>query len=163
MANNQPFSSTPVVPSDTINIQLPGIITSGNNGSVPPTILADLLQNFLNSATNPNGYNISGGDVVINAAGEIAEILQVDSATQLTLIAPGLAAGTYDIYKGNKSGDSAFTLFVGTGGAGSTLKVRTANGEDVTLDNVPDSSFIPLQVIRVFATGTTCSNILALN
>ena len=28
--------------------------------------------------------------------------------------------------------------------------------------NVPDSSFIPLQVVRVFATGTTCSEILAL-
>ena len=73
------------------------------------------------------------------------------------------AATTYDIYKGNLDGETAFTLFVGTGGAGSTLKVRTANGEDVTLNNVPDSSFIPLQVIRVFATGTTCSNILALN
>ena len=73
------------------------------------------------------------------------------------------AATTYDIYKGNVGGDTAYTLFVGTGGAGSTLKIRTANGEDVTLNNVPDSSFIPLQAIRVFATGTTCSNILALN
>ena len=163
MANNQPFSSTPVVPSDSINIQLPGIITSGTKAAGLPTDLTDPGQNFLNSATNPNGYNIRGGDIVINAAAEIAEVLQVDSATELTLIAPGLAAGTYDIYKGNRSGDTAFTLFVGTGGAGSTLKVRTANGEDVTLDNVPDSSFIPLRVIRVFATGTTCSNILALN
>ncbi len=163
MANNQPFSSTPVVPSDSINIQLPGIITSGTKAAGPATTLADPGQNFLNSATNPNGYNIRGGDIVINAAAEIAEVLQVDNATQLTLIAPGLAAGTYDIYKGNRSGDTAFTLFVGTGGAGSTLKVTTAEGEDVTLNNIPDSSFIPLQVIRVWATGTTCSNILALN
>ena len=160
MANNQPFSSVPVIPSDTLNIPQPGIITSGTNSTVGTT-LTDAGNNFLNSVTNPNGYNISGGDVVY-AGGAIDEILAVATANTLPMQS-STAAATYDIYKGNIGGDTAFTLFVGTGGAGSTLKVRTANGEDVTLNNVPDSSFIPLQVIRVFATGTTCSNILALN
>ena len=160
MANNQPFSSVPVIPSDTLNIPQPGIITSGTNSTVGTT-LTDAGNNFLNSVTNPNGYNISGGDVVY-AGGAIDEILAVATANTLTMQS-STAAATYDIYKGNIGGATAFTLFVGTGGAGSTLKVRTANGEDVTLNNVPDSSFIPLQVIRVFATGTTCSNILALN
>ena len=160
MANNQPFSSVPVIPSDTLNIPQPGIITSGTNSTVGTT-LTDAGNNFLNSVTNPNGYNISGGDVVY-AGGAIDEILAVATANTLTMQS-STAAATYDIYKGNIGGDTAFTLFVGTGGAASTLKVRTANGEDVTLNNVPDSSFIPLQVIRVFATGTTCSNILALN
>tara|TARA_R100001443_G_scaffold81498_1_gene88422 strand:+ start:1695 stop:2177 length:483 start_codon:yes stop_codon:yes gene_type:complete len=160
MANNQPFSSVPVIPSDTLNIPQPGIITSGLNATVGTT-LTDPGNNFLNSVTNLNGYNISGGDVVY-AGGAIDEILAVATATTLTM-QTSTAATTYDIYKGNVGGDTAFTLFVGTGGAASTLKVRTANGEDVTLNNVPDSSFIPLQVIRVFATGTTCSNILALN
>ena len=160
MANNQPFSSVPVIPSDTLNIPQPGIITSGTNSTVGTT-LTDAGNNFLNSVTNPNGYNISGGDVVY-AGGAIDEILAVATANTLTMQS-STAAATYDIYKGNIGGDTAFTLFVGTGGAGSTLKVRTANGEDVTLNNIPDSSFIPLQAIRVFATGTTCSNILALN
>ena len=160
MANNQPFSSVPVIPSDTLNIPQPGIITSGTNSTVGTT-LTDAGNNFLNSVTNPNGYNISGGDVVY-AGGAIDEILAVATANTLTMQS-STAAATYDIYKGNIGGDTAFTLFVGTGGAGSTLKVRTANGEDVTLNNVPDFSFIPLQVIRVFATGTTCSNILSLN
>ena len=160
MANNQPFSSVPVIPSDTLNIPQTGIITSGTNATVGTT-LTDAGNNFLNSVTNPNGYNISGGDVVY-AGGAIDEILAVATANTLTMQS-STAATTYDIYKGNVGGDTAYTLFVGTGGAGSTLKIRTANGEDVTLNNVPDSSFIPLQVIRVFATGTTCSNILALN
>ena len=160
MANNQPFSSVPVIPSDTLNIPQPGIITSGTNSTVGTT-LTDAGNNFLNSVTNPNGYNIRGGDVVY-AGGAIDEIEAVATANTLTM-KTSTAATTYDIYKGNIGGDTAFTLFVGTGGAASTLKVRTANGEDVTLNNVPDSSFIPLQVIRVFATGTTCSNILALN
>jgi len=160
MANNQPFSSVPVIPSNTINIPKPGIITSGFNSTVGTT-LTDAGNNFLNSVTNLNGYNISGGDVVY-AGGAIELITAVATANTLTM-KTSTAATLYDIYKGNVDGDTAFTLFVGTGGAASTLKVRTANGEDVTLNNVPDSSFIPLQVIRVFASGTTCSNILALN
>ena len=160
MANNQPFSSVPVIPSDTLNIPQPGIITSGTNSTVGTT-LTDAGNNFLNSVTNPNGYNISGGDVVY-AGGAIDEILAVATANTLTMQS-STAAATYDIYKGNIGGDTAFTLFVGTGGAGSTLKLRTPAGDDVTLNNIPDSSFIPLQAIRVFATGTTCSDILALN
>ena len=68
----------------------------------------------------------------------------------------------YTIYSPNQDGKTSFTLFVGDGGAATTLRVLTAAGDDVTLTNVPDSSFIPLQVVRVFATGTTCSEILAL-
>jgi len=165
MAQNQPSSAIAVIPSDTINIPVPGIITSGTNTSGVATTLTDAGQDFTNAATNANGYNISGGDVVISAAGVICEIASVDSATQLTLLAPGIAAGAYDIYKGNYQiqGESeGFTLFVGTGGPATVLRIQTVTGQDVSLLNVPDSSFIPIQVQRVWAATTTCSNILAL-
>ncbi len=162
MAQNQPSSAIAVIPSDTINIPVPGIITSGTNTG-GATTLTDAGQDFLNSATNANGYNISGGDVVISAAGVICEIESVDSATQLTLLAPGIAAGTYDIYKGNyqlKAGISpGYSLYVGTGG---TLVVLTISGQEVTLLNVGDATWVPLQVQRVLATGTTASDIIAL-
>jgi hypothetical protein len=163
MAQNQPSSAIAVIPSDTINIPVPGIITSGTNTG-GATTLTDAGQDFLNSATNANGYNISGGDVVISAAGVISEIASVDSATQLTLLT-AIAAGTYDIYKGNYQilGESeGFTLFVGTGGPATVLRIQTLTGQDVSLLNIPDSSFIPIQVQRVWATTTTCSNIIAL-
>ena len=163
MAQNQPSKAIAVIPSDTINIPVPGIITSGTNTG-GATTLTDAGQDFRNSATNPNGYNISGGDVVISAAGVISEIASVDSATQLTILT-AIAAGTYDIYKGNYQiqGESeGFTLFVGTGGPASVLRIQTLTGQDVTLVNIPDSSFIPIQVQRVWATTTTCSNIIAL-
>ena len=165
MAQNQPSSAIAVIPSDSINIPVPGIITNGTNTSGVATTLTDAGQDFTNATTNANGYNISGGDVVISAAGVICEIASVDSATQLTLLAPGIAAGTYDIYKGNYQiqGESeGFTLFVGTGGPATVLRIQTVTGQDVTLLNVPDSSFIPIQVQRVWAATTTCSNILAL-
>ena len=163
MAQNQPSSAIAVIPSDTINIPVPGIITSGT-AAATGTTLTDGGQDFLNSATNANGYNISGGDVVISAAGVISEIASVDSATQLTLLT-AIAAGTYDIYKGNYQilGESeGFTLFVGTGGPATVLRIQTLTGQDVSLLNIPDSSFIPIQVQRVWATTTTCSNIIAL-
>ena len=165
MAQNQPSSAIAVIPSDSINIPVPGIITNGTNTSGVATTLTDAGQDFTNATTNANGYNISGGDVVISAAGVICEIASVDSATQLTLLAPGIAAGTYDIYKGNYQilGESeGFTLFVGTGGPATVLRIQTLTGQDVSLLNIPDSSFIPIQVQRVWATTTTCSNIIAL-
>jgi len=163
MAQNQPSSAIAVIPSDTINIPVPGIITSGTNTG-GATTLTDAGQDFTNATTNANGYNISGGDVVISAAGVISEIASVDSATQLTLLT-AIAAGTYDIYKGNYQilGKSeGFTLFVGTGGPATVLRIQTLTGQDVSLLNIPDSSFIPIQVQRVWATTTTCSNIIAL-
>jgi|TARA_R110001583_G_scaffold123687_2_gene275137 hypothetical protein len=163
MAQNQPSKAIAVIPSDTINIPVPGIITSGTNTG-GATTLTDAGQDFTNATTNANGYNISGGDVVISAAGVISEIASVDSATQLTLLT-AIAAGTYDIYKGNYQilGESeGFTLFVGTGGPATVLRIQTLTGQDVSLLNIPDSSFIPIQVQRVWATTTTCSNIIAL-
>jgi len=163
MAQNQPSSAIAVIPSDTINIPVPGIITSGTNTG-GATTLTDAGQDFTNATTNANGYNISGGDVVISAAGVISEIASVDSATQLTLLT-AIGAGTYDIYKGNYQilGESeGFTLFVGTGGPATVLRLQTLTGQDVSLLNIPDSSFIPIQVQRVWATTTTCSNIIAL-
>ena len=50
-------------------------------------------------------------------------------------------------------------LYVGTGGA---LVVKTAGGDTVTFANVPDGTFLPVQVLQVLATGTDASDILAL-
>lgn len=53
---------------------------------------------------------------------------------------------------------SASTLYVGTGG---TLQVVTAGGDTVTFQSVPNG-FFPVKVTKVFATGTTASNIVRL-
>lgn len=49
-------------------------------------------------------------------------------------------------------------LYVGTSG---NLRVLTAGGDDVVFNAVP-VGFFPVQVIRVFATNTVASNIIAL-
>lgn len=50
-------------------------------------------------------------------------------------------------------------LYIGTGG---TLVVQGNDSADVTFLNVPNGTILPIAVSRVKATGTTCSNIIAL-
>ncbi len=57
------------------------------------------------------------------------------------------------------SGNNGCVLYVGTGG---TLKVTTIGGDEVTFTGIVSGTFVPVQVIRVWATGTSASNILAL-
>lgn len=50
-------------------------------------------------------------------------------------------------------------LYVGTGG---DLKILTEGGDEVTLPNVQDGSFIPISIKRVYSTDTTADDIVAL-
>ena len=50
-------------------------------------------------------------------------------------------------------------LFIGTGG---DVKVTTISGDDVTFKNLPNGSVLAVQVKKVFKTGTSASNIVAL-
>jgi hypothetical protein len=57
------------------------------------------------------------------------------------------------------SGNNGCVLYVGTGG---TLKVSTIGGDEVTFTGIVSGTFVPVQVLRVWATGTSASNIVAL-
>lgn len=56
-------------------------------------------------------------------------------------------------------GNNGCVLYVGVGG---DLRVMTVGGDEVTFYNIQDGSFLPVQVLRVYATGTTATNIVAL-
>ena len=57
------------------------------------------------------------------------------------------------------SGEPFFAVYVGTGG---NLKVDMADGGSaVTLSNVASGQLLPIMVERIYATGTTASNIIA--
>jgi hypothetical protein len=45
------------------------------------------------------------------------------------------------------------------GGAGN-VKVTTAQGDEVTFSSIPSGQVIPVQVIRVWNTGTTATDLL---
>jgi hypothetical protein len=159
MASNQPVSAIRVIPSDSINIPKPGSVVGGNS-STNGTTLTDATASFKSNF-------ISGGDVVY-VGSEIHEILSVDSDTVITLKTAVVAAApyAYKIFKGNggdlKQGYDGYSLFVGT--TGDVVVLTPGAGQDeVTLVNIANASFIPLQVIRVLNTGTTATDIIALD
>ena len=169
MASNQPTQAITVIPSDAINIPEPGsYLTGGNTGS--GTTLTTAGAKFLGTFNAGNtGYSnrVAAGDVIYQGT-TIVTVVSVDSDTQLTVSAALTGGGaTYEIYKGNGgaqtqllAGNEGFSLFVGTGGNIAVIPASTT--DTVILKNVPDSSFIPLQVARVSSTDTTAADIIAL-
>ena len=166
MASNQPTQAITVIPSDAINIPEPGsYLTGGNTGS--GTTLTTAGAKFLGTFNAGNtGYSnrVAAGDVIYQGT-TIVTVVSVDSDTQLT-VSDVLAGGTYEIYRGNggaqtqlPAGNEGFSLFVGT--AGNLAVIPASSTDTVILKNVPDSSFIPLQVTRVVA-ATTAADIVAL-
>ena len=66
-----------------------------------------------------------------------------------TVNIPSLTGGT----------NNGCVLYVGGTG---NLKVLTVGGDEVVLVNIQGGTFVPVQVLRVFATGTTAASIVAL-
>ena len=79
--------------------------------------------------------------------------LQVGRAASVT---PSDTANIHSVSGGTNNG---CVLYVGSAG---NLRVQTVGGDDVTFNNINTGAFIPVQIVRVYATGTTASNILAL-
>jgi hypothetical protein len=79
--------------------------------------------------------------------------LQVGRAASVT---PSDTTNIPDIAGGSNNG---CVLFVGTAG---NLRVQTVGGDDITFNNINTGAFLPVQVVRVYATGTTAGNIIAL-
>lgn len=168
MASNQPTQAITVIKSDTINIPEPGsYLTGGNTGS--GTTLTTAGAKFLGTFNAGNtGYSnrVAAGDVIYQGT-TIVTVVSVDSDTQLTVSAALTGGGaTYEIYRGNggaqtqlPAGNEGFSLFVGT--AGNLAVIPASSTDTVVLKNVPDSSFIPLQVARVLS-STTAADIVAL-
>lgn len=155
MANQklQGRSAIEVYPADGIKIPTPAAKkASGANTSVVASQLVDSSADFV-------AKNIEIGDIVYNnTAGAVAVVLAV-TATTLTLSANIflVTPQNYTVY--NKNSVDGPVLYVGTGGS---LTVLTVGLNEVTFTNVANGSFIPVMVYGVQATGTTCSDIIAL-
>jgi hypothetical protein len=50
-------------------------------------------------------------------------------------------------------------LYVGVGGH---VKVQTRQGSDITFYNMNNGQFVPVQVNKVYATGTTATNLVSM-
>ncbi len=153
-------SALAVYPSDNANIPAPSqIVSSAATGTT-----ADKL---VDSAKDFNALNVFAGDIVYNTAdGTAATVVKVDSATTLSLNADIMAsAETYVIYTASSQktyapAGNGCLLYVGD--ADGDLVCKTAAGQDVKFVGLKAGSFLPVQVVKVYATDTTLTNIMAI-
>lgn len=136
---------------DTINLRAvveSGTCTAGTTG----TTVVDSTATF-----ETNG--VKRGDLVVNTTDGVASrVLSVTNETTLEVITTGLFASTegYEVWSET---DEPAVLYVG--GAGNA-RVRTVGGNDVAFNGLTAGQFVPVQVKRVYTTGTTATNLVAL-
>jgi hypothetical protein len=153
-----------VIPSDNTNIPMPNEITSFTSTTgLAAFKLIDSTKNFSSVGVKP--LNVKVGDIVYNFSSSptsAAQVIKVDSATQLTLNANifTVVGSSYTLYSGTNIAGSIepCVLYVGFGGF---LNVVTAGGDDVLFTSVPSGTFLPIQVIKV-KEGGSASDIVAL-
>jgi hypothetical protein len=150
----QTSSALSIYSTDNAYIPSLSIAASGLNGSTVVDELEDVTADFV-------AANIKAGDVVYNNATlQVATVLDVIDQTRLLLNANIFTSTgeSYTVYVQNMPNNGC-VLFVGVGG---TLRVITAGGQDVTFNAILGGTFLPVQILKVFQTGTTATNLIAL-
>jgi hypothetical protein len=113
-------------------------IATGTNGTTATNKLVGVNTNF--SATLASGTFIQKRDVVVNTtAGTAAFVGAVDDATNLSLVDAA-----------NSNANIMTT--------GQSYEIYRA----VIFQNIPAGTFLPIQVDRIFALGTTADDIVAM-
>jgi hypothetical protein len=142
-----------IVTSDDANIPFPNVIASGTSDTVTANQLNDTTGTFVTS-------NVQTGDVVVNlTTNQSATVVSVIDEDNLLMNANIFLASADDfvIYANNRK--EGCVLYIGAGG---TLRVITAGGQDVTFYGILGGSFLPVNVLKVFQTGTSASELVAL-
>lgn len=143
-----------VVPSDDANIPVIGY------GTVTGTTTATTADKLVDSGATFVTDKVKVGDVVYNTTDDTAAtVTAVDSETTLSVNANIFASGeAYTVYLQERD-NLGCVLYVGTAG---DVKIETQNGDEVTFENVNSGQFMPINVVKVFSTGTTATGIIAL-
>ena len=137
------------------NTDIPDIGTAGPTGTTTSGSASQLIDTAATFLTSGVKLNM----IVVNTTdGTQTTVTGIDNDTTLTVAENifAVTAKAYVIYGGEQEGA---VLYIGTAGA---LKVTTIAGDAVTFIGINTGAFFPVQVAKVWATGTTASNIIAL-
>lgn len=136
------------------NTDIPNIGIVGPSG----TTTSAATNQLIDSAANFTAETVQTGMIVVNTTdGTQTTVLSIENTTTLNVtndIMPNAKA--YQLYDGNQEGA---VLFIGTAG---NLKVTTVGGDEITFQGINTGTFFPVNVVKVFATGTSADNIIAL-
>ena len=147
-----------VIPSDNVNIPNPSspnvegaIQAKGPNDEIQFT--EDILE----------GTEFKRGAIIINTTTGVIGTIEA-------VIAPGVAAVDTNFYNGSNNGNAIIIyadenegciIYIGNTANGANIHVETASGQEVVYENVPQGSFLPVQVVRVNAGLTTVEDLIA--
>ena len=150
------------------NTDIPNIGVVGPSGNTDATGGANkYLIDGNRTGTDTNDFatlkftlcGLKKGMIIVNTTdGTQSELVAVINDTTIEVKEAIFAAQpkAYAVYGGVQEGA---VLYIGSAG---NIKVTTVAGDIVTFSNVLAGSFFPVNVIKVFGTGTTAANIIAL-
>lgn len=154
-----------VISSDTLPIPSPNIpVLSGTTTAATANKLVDVGADF---------SNVSVGDIVYNTKDDTsATVTAIDTSTILSLSADIFTSPEeYKIFLGGPNGSSRIDssegclLYVGSNDATMDIaksyvdiKVQTTAGNDITFANFPVGSYLPIQILKLYTTGTDAAS-----
>ena len=144
---------------DSVNLYDVRVSSTASVGSGTPVGGGFALVDF----SAPFG-NVEVGDLVYNTSSipNVTTITEIINAGNVRIKdSIGVTSGVS--FRVLKRSTGPATLYIGTASASNTLKVRTAGGDDVVYDNVDAGGMLPVQITRIYSTGTAgVSNLVAL-
>ena len=142
-----------VIPSDTIRVPNPAAIA--NTGTAAAPTGAQLVGTGTEFTKT-----VAVGDIVYDTTNSVvATVDAIVSDTVLTTSAAIATGASYVIYSQANNPSNGCVRYVGVAG---DVKVKMAGGNDVVFKGATAGSFLPINVLQVFATGTTATDIVAL-
>ena len=143
---------------NTLNLNNPIALTGSGvttAGTVSPIIIV-ATATFITDG-------VTAGDLLVNTttSPNASRVISVDSETQLTIQSAVTVAVGNVISIWTQSKEAA-VIYVGTQTGTQTIKVTTAGGDDVTFTSPVQGRVLPVQCVRVWTTGTTATNVVAL-
>jgi hypothetical protein len=146
-----------VYPSDVTDIPFPQKVVSGVSETPTPFQLVDSSKTFA---------EVKAGDIVYNVTDlSSATVVRVESPGVIVLNADifAMAAKVYDIYaSSNDTANEGCIIYVGGQGQNEDVKVTTIGGDVVVFHRAPLGNYLPVVVSKVWETGTTAINLLAI-
>lgn len=152
--------------SDTVNLNDPILDAAGSPKTYAITAFSfvGVYSTLTASGATFITDGVQPGDVAYNVSISVAgaKIVQINSETEI--VVEGIAASVGQSISILKGSTETAVLYVGThpGSGAKQIKVKTSGGDDIIFENIPEGSFLPVQVKRVYNTGTTVTDVLAL-
>ena len=149
-----------VITSDSVRIPNPDtLVTSGTDGDASSAgTFSSALSTFITDRVRAGA--------IIYATTKAYYVISVDSETSLTVsTADGTIAGATTVFQIYNEASPGCVLFAGVAGdMGIQLAQQNgnANTTELTFKGIAAGAFLPTQAIRVDATKTTATDIIAL-